>query len=543
MLDYLIKSSACLAVFMLFYKLFLEKENMHVFKRFYLLISLLISIGIPFITFTQFIEVPVKPNDFIISNSTNPTTIQEESINNFPLILWSIYVLGVVVFSLKFIFNLSKILKKIKQNPKLKTQKSIYVLLEELIVPHTFLIYIFFNKTHFETQKIPAEVLIHEETHVIQKHSLDILFIELFQIIFWFNPLIYILKKSIKLNHEFLADQEVIKKGVTLSKYQQMLLAFSSNALEPQLATAINYSSIKKRFTVMKTSSSKTRIWIRSLVLLPMLAALIYSFSSKKEVERNTATKNENTTQSQQTLATINGIVCDGCKVNLTKDAIERLILGTNTGEAITDFMIKFIGKPAVSVSGNKLNKKAIALLNENEFDKMIQIFNIKTTNSHIKMPILIQLADKNDENYSHSPIAKKGEKSDIPPPPSPPKTPVIQMDQDIPPPPPPIPSHATPAEKAKYQKTIDEYNKWYDTKVKKGDVSNIPPPPPPKSPLDFVIDMAKKGATFYFEYKQITSDQAIKMLKENRSLNISAKDSSSKNPKVYLSKEPITTD
>ncbi|HAB28830.1 MAG TPA: peptidase M56, partial [Xanthomarina gelatinilytica] len=130
MVDYLIKSSACLAVFMLFYKLFLEKESMHVFKRFYLLISLLISIGIPFITFTQFIEVPVKPNDFIISNSTNPTTIQEESINNFPLILWSIYVLGVVVFSLKFIFNLSKILKKIKQNPKLKTQKSIHVLLE-----------------------------------------------------------------------------------------------------------------------------------------------------------------------------------------------------------------------------------------------------------------------------------------------------------------------------------------------------------------------------------------------------------------------------
>ena len=543
MVDYLIKSSACLAVFMLFYKLFLEKESMHVFKRFYLLISLLISIGIPFITFTQFIEVPVKPNDFIISNSTNPTTIQEESINNFPLILWSIYVLGVVVFGLIFIFNLSKILKKIKQNPKLKTQKSIHVLLEELIVPHTFLSYIFLNKTHFETRKIPAEVLIHEEAHVIQKHSLDILYIELFQIIFWFNPLIYILKKSIKLNHEFLADQEVIKKGVTLSKYQQMLLAFSSNALEPQLATAINYSSIKKRFTVMKTSSSKTRIWIRSLVLLPLLAMLIYSFSSKKEVERNTATKNENTTLSQQPLATINGIICNGCKVNLTKDAIEQLILGTNTGEAITDFMIKFIGKPTVSVSGNKLNKKAIALLNENESDKMIQIFNIKTTNSHIKMPILIQLADKNDENYSHSPIVKKGEKSDIPPPPTPPKAPEIQMNQDMPPPPPPIPADATPEEKVKYQKTIDEYNKWYNTKVKKGEVSNIPPPPPPKSPLDFVIDMAKKGATFYYEGEKISSDKAISILKENKSMNISSKNSTGKNPKVYLSKEPITID
>ncbi|WP_162138293.1 M56 family metallopeptidase [Xanthomarina gelatinilytica] len=627
------------------------------------MISLLISIGIPFITFTQFIEVPVKPNDFIISNSTNPTTIQEESINNFPLILWSIYVLGVVVFGLKFIFNLSKILKKIKQNTKLKTQKSIHVLLEELIVPHTFLSYIFLNKTHFETQKIPAEVLIHEEAHVIQKHSLDILFIELFQIIFWFNPLIYILKKSIKLNHEFLADQEVIKKGVTLSKYQQMLLAFSSNALEPQLATAINYSSIKKRFTVMKTSSSKTGIWLRSIVLLPLLALLIYSFSTKKVIEKETAILSEISHDAQQKaspeelaeynklakqynlqpeatrivplndlkklesifnkmtiqqkenaqpfpncpqklIPTINGILCEGgCTVNISREATKKLILGTNTGEAITDFMIKFIGKPTVSVSGNKLNKKAIALLNENESDKMIQIFNIKTTNSHIKMPILIQLADKNDENYSHSPIVKKGEKSDIPPPPTPPKAPEIQMNQDMPPPPPPIPADATPEEKVKYQKTIDEYNKWYNTKVKKGEksdipppptppkapeiqmnqdmppppppipadatpeekvkyqktideynkwyntkvkkgeVSNIPPPPPPKSPLDFVIDMAKKDATFYYEGEKISSDKAISILKENKSMNISSKNSTGKNPKVYLSKEPITID
>jgi len=544
---------------MLFYKLFLEKENMHMFKRFYLLLSVLISIGIPFITVTQFVEVPVKLNDLVISNTTNPITIQEESVSYLPIILWSIYVVGVLIFSLKFIFNLSKISLKIKRNPKLKTQKSIHVLLEELIVPHTFLSYIFLNKTHFETQQIPAEVLIHEEAHVIQKHSLDILFIELFQIAFWFNPLIYLLKKSIKLNHEFLADQEVINKGVTLSKYQQILLAFSSNALEPQLATAINYSSIKKRFTVMKTSSSKTGIWLRSIVLLPLLAILIYSFSTKEVIEKEIGTSSEvlivaqqkasaeqliefnklakqyneqpeatrvvpltnlkklehiykimsasqkenaqpfpncskdhlnqsltTANSQQQPTATINGVPCEGCTVNLSKEGTEKLILGTNSDEAVTSFKIKFIGKPTVSVEGNKLNKEAIALVYDNEPLKMIQIFSIKTTNSSIKMPILIQLVDKNDENYSNSPIVKKGEPGMIPPPPP-------------------------------------------------------PPPASPKSPLDFVIEMTKKGATFYFEDKEITSDQAKNMLKENKYLNISAKDSSSKNPKIYISKEPIT--
>jgi beta-lactamase regulating signal transducer with metallopeptidase domain len=541
MLEYLIKSSACLAVFMLFYKLFLEKENMHVFKRFYLLTSLLISIGIPFITFTQFVEVPINLNDLTLSKATNSITIQEETINYLPYILWSIYVLGVVIFSLKFSFNLSKISLKIKRNPKLKTQKSIHVLLEELIVPHTFLSYIFLNKTHFETQQIPAEVLIHEETHVIQKHSLDIIFIELFQILFWFNPLIYLLKNSIKLNHEFLADQEVIKKGVALSKYQQILLAFSSNALEPQLATAINYSSIKKRFTVMKTSSSKTGIWLRSIVLLPIIALLIFSFSTKKIIEEEIKSDSKITNVVQQELIpTINGVLCEFCTVNLSKEGAEKLILGTNSDEAVTSFLIKFIGKPTVSVKGNKLNKEAIALVNENDPLKMIQIFSIKTTNSSIPMPILIQMVDKNDENYSNSPIVKKGETGKIPPPP---KAPEMKMAHDLPPPP-PIPADATPEEKTKYQKTIDEYYKSHSKMVKKGEESNIPPPPPPpKSPLDFVIDMAKKDATFYFGGKLITSDQAIKMLKENKSLNISSKNSSDKNPKVYISKEPITID
>ncbi|TYA53078.1 M56 family metallopeptidase [Formosa maritima] len=605
MLEYIIKSSTCLVVFMLFYKLFLENENMHVFKRFYLLASVLVSFGVPYITFTQIIEVPVTSSEAIINNSTSATIISvEDPFQYLSFILWSIYFLGVLFFAVKFIYNLNKIFLKIKQNSKLKTKKSINVLLEELIVPHTFLSYIFLNKIHFETQQIPKEVLIHEEAHAVQKHSLDILFIEICQIVLWFNPLIYILKKSMKLNHEFLADREVINQGVSLSTYQQILLAFSSNVLEPQLASAINYSSIKKRFTVMKTSSSKTGIWLRSIVLLPMLALLIYSFSTKKVIEKDTAILSEISHETQQKVSpeelaeynklikqynlkpeatrvvplndlkklesifnkmtvqqkenaqpfpnytqqlipTINGIPCEGgCTVNISREATEKLILGTNTDEEVISFLIKFIGKPTVKITGNRLNKEAIALVNENEPNKNIQIFNIKTTNSNIPLPILIQLVDKNDKNYSDSPILKKGDLSNIPPPPVPPKAPEMKKAHDLPPPPPPIPADATPEEKVKYQKTIEEYNKWYNTKVKKGEVSNIPPPPPPpKSPLDFVIDMAKKGATFYFEGEKIPSDKAISILKDNKSMNISSKNSSSKNPKVYLSKDPITID
>lgn len=289
MLVILIKSSACLAIFMVFYKLCLEKTSAHTFKRFYLIGAIIISIVIPFITFTTYIEVEtanIISTSKTIKNSSTEFSKTKEFQYYLPIILWSIYALGVILFSFRFLKNLFQLLQKTKNNPTHKNQNFINVLITDLITPHTFFNYIFLNKLKFETHQIPKEVILHEETHAMQKHSLDVLFIELLQIIFWCNPMIYFIKHSIKLNHEFLADEAVIKHGVNPSTYQQILLAFSSNALEPQLANAFNYSSIKKRFTVMKTQTPKTTLWVRSLILMPLLAVLIYSFSSRKIIEK-----------------------------------------------------------------------------------------------------------------------------------------------------------------------------------------------------------------------------------------------------------------
>ncbi len=296
MLVYILKFSACLAIFMVFYKLVLEKENMHTFKRFYLLAAIGLAIGIPLITFIEYIEPlntlgTFQPLFIEPVFSTETEQVQDVSINYLPYALWSIYGLGVLFFGIKFALNLNRIHYKIKHNPKHKIQSFTNVLLKDLISPHTFFNYIFLNRFKFESNEIPNEVFIHEQAHATQKHSIDILIIELLQIVFWFNPLIYFIKSSIKLNHEFLADKAVLNNGISTSTYQEILLAFSSNSQEYQLANAINYSSIKKRFTVMKTQTSKTTMWLRSLILLPLLALLIYSFSSTKKVEKSIFSK------------------------------------------------------------------------------------------------------------------------------------------------------------------------------------------------------------------------------------------------------------
>ncbi|MGM5469466.1 M56 family metallopeptidase [Flavobacteriaceae bacterium LMO-SS05] len=495
MLIYVLKSSACLAIFMIFYKLFMEKENMHQLKRYYLIVSLIFALCIPLITITYYIELPSDTvtlqhteNGIALNNLSNFSPI------HWSLILWTLYGLGSLLFSLKFIRNLLSIVKTIKCNPKHKSNNFINVLLEQLKTPHTFFNYIFLNKHLYETQQIPKEVFVHEQAHAEQKHSLDILFIELIQIVFWYNPLIYLFKKDVKLNHEFLADQAVLKQGNNLSNYQQLLLAFSSNAKEPHLAHAINYSSIKKRFTVMKTHTSKQTIYLRSFLLLPLLVLTLYGFSDSKEIVKADTSKN-----------------LQSAGTNSETTAIEDF----NVSEDIQDKK----ATPKEVTEYNKLAKR----YNNMPKDRM-QIMKKDIERLEYLYGIMTKEQKTNAEPYPSI---------NIPPPPSAPKAPepLKVVNGEKMPPPPPIPDHAAPAEKIKMQKAIDHYNNT---------VPPPPPPPAPKSPLEHIIEMAERGASFYYEGKPIASEEAIKLLKTNEHLNISTKDSNSKQAKVYITKDPI---
>ncbi|WP_282074598.1 M56 family metallopeptidase [Maribacter aquivivus] len=283
-----------MGIFLLFYKLLLEKERMHHFKRFFLLTALVASFIIPQVVFTEYVEtVPTAAVTQVLTlNEPQEITpvvhVIEKSPMNWSLILWTIYGLGVAVFGFRFLINLTKIWQRVKRNTLINNNFIVRVLLKEQLPPHTFLRYIFLNKQRFESKNIPDSVIKHEETHALQWHSLDVLFIELFQILFWFNPLIYVYKKTIKLNHEFIADSAVLNGQEDHLIYQNTLLSYLSNDSfythqSVGIANAINYSSIKKRFIIMKKQTSKKSILLRSLLLLPLLAIMLYSFSNRKE--------------------------------------------------------------------------------------------------------------------------------------------------------------------------------------------------------------------------------------------------------------------
>lgn len=308
MFIYFIKSTSCLALFFLFYKLFLEKENMHVFKRLYLIGILVLSFSIPLITFTTEIEAIERATEIPDFNATG----QDMGGVLFAEIILVIYGIGVLIFAARFLKNLSFLIFRIQNNTRVKNKFFTNILLQETVTPHTFLKYIFLNKSDFESNNIPDCVLLHEQSHAIQMHSIDIIFVELIQIFFWFNPLIYWVRDSIQLNHEFLADQAVLRSGFQPNQYQNILLQFATQERAPMFSNSINYSIIKKRFIVMKSKNTNQNIWFKGLIVLPLIALLVFAFSNSEEVEISQADSTNMASQegaSKEQIAEYNKIV------------------------------------------------------------------------------------------------------------------------------------------------------------------------------------------------------------------------------------------
>ncbi|WP_394747445.1 M56 family metallopeptidase [Spongiimicrobium salis] len=300
---YLLKFSACLLVFLICYTLFLEREKMHVFKRFYLLSAIFLSALAPLVVFTNYVEVPLQAastslidvaprgnSEVMMSESTGITTVKS---SNYGLVLLGVvYSIGFLLFGYKFLRNLYHLLFKIRNNPKYKNKHTTHVLLPNETGAHTFFNYLFFPEKAYHKGNIPQEVFWHEETHARQKHSIDILFMELLQVVFWFHPLIYLFRNAIRLNHEFLADQAVLQKGMEPASYQATLLAFSTNTHQMHFASALNYSFIKKRFQLMKKHTSTRTILTRALFLIPVLGLTLYGFTSNKTIVREVPMEN-----------------------------------------------------------------------------------------------------------------------------------------------------------------------------------------------------------------------------------------------------------
>lgn len=278
MKDFLIESTIALAVFIGLYHLLFERESMHRFKRLYLLSAPLFALALPFITF-----VIVKPVEAVAMAETpviETFPLQVASSSATPeafdgtLIFVGIYLAVTIVLLARLAITLFRFRKIAMSNTRVYDGNTTLVLLNDTILPHTFLNYIFLNKKDYLSNTIEPELVLHEQTHANQWHTLDVLFIELLKAVYWFNPLLYLYSRAIRLNHEFLADESVITKR-DVKSYQNLLLEKASHNSGFAMASHLNYSLTKKRLLMMTKKSSAVVTAVKKLAVLPVIAALL----------------------------------------------------------------------------------------------------------------------------------------------------------------------------------------------------------------------------------------------------------------------------
>ncbi len=500
-MEYLIKSSACLALFLLFYALFLERERMHTLKRIYLLSAVVLALVIPFITITYQIDdtaIRVPEKQLVTFTSS---TVEGNTIGG---LLWLLYGMGVLVTAGKFAANLLGIIRKVRRNPKSREQGLIRVMVQESIIPHTFFNYIFLNIREFLAHRIPREIWLHEVTHARQKHSVDVVLLELLQVVFWFNPFIYFFKRKIKINHEFLADAGVLDHEVNPVHYQTTLLQYASNGNQPQLANAFTYSSIKKRIKIMKRNTSKNSIRLRALFVLPLIAGALYSFSNKVAVPR----------------------LSDAEVVISLVPAQEKA-----TPEMVAEYNV-------LAKKYNEMSSPNFRVRGE-EVERMKYIYSLMTATQKEQAEPFPELPDP-----PAAPRVLKGEISDLPPPPPPPAAPAEAIAEAA-------PVRTDAVAKISGQGSTDAVSAVdavvagsaapaaAPAAVADPKIAGVPVPPEPgmpPTPEEHIRELAKAGATFYYEGSAISAKKARELVRSSESININVRNRNSKKPVVELS-------
>jgi TonB family protein len=227
-------------------------------------------------------SVPVLHWSHLASDITNVVADNEVSVFDWKSlmgnVLWVIYFIGVVVVLLKMMYGLSKIFKYYRQGQKEDFNGYRIITTEAVHLPFSFFKSIYISR-HVPLQDHIHTILEHEEIHIRQWHTLDVLMAEMVHAFFWFNPVMIFYKRALRQAHEYLADDLICRKN-SVSSYTELLLSKSQSGLELALTNQFFHSQIKKRIQMMTThKTNRSAAWKYALVL-PLLLGLVVLFSS-----------------------------------------------------------------------------------------------------------------------------------------------------------------------------------------------------------------------------------------------------------------------
>jgi len=274
-ITYLLQSSLCLTVFLLFYLLLLKKETYYSGNRAYLLITGCFSVVMPIFRFLLPSTGYAKEITYFMAPVFVAGTAKVSNPWKYiSLIPEIIYFVVLTLLLLKFLFRLMQIFLLIKNNESVNLKGQKIVLLEKGNTPFSFFNIIFMTREQMMDLSFD-KIIAHEKMHTQQFHSVDILLFELIKIIQWFNPFAWKFKKEIEAQHEFSADSGIISDGTNLNDYKNVLLAYSIGIVGGTITNNFN-SLLKRRFEMLSIKRSNALGKVKFLFTLPLMVFLIF---------------------------------------------------------------------------------------------------------------------------------------------------------------------------------------------------------------------------------------------------------------------------
>jgi bla regulator protein BlaR1 len=289
---FLFKVNIALVLFCIGYYLVLRHLTFYTLNRIYLVIAILFSTLYPNINLSDFAQRHqqlARPVQTVILNWKAPAEnfvkplYQPNYWQWVELIFWA----GVSLFAARLIMQLFALYKLYRKSKPGQVHNYSVRLIGDDISPFSFWRSIYINPANLSPADLKG-VIEHEHIHVNEWHTVDILLAELSTIFYWFNPGVWLMKKAVRENIEFITDQKILRKGMDSKQYQYSLVNVCLATSPNTIVNHFNISTIKKRIIMMNAKRSSGYNLTRYVFLVPAVVALLLVFSlSKAAISKN----------------------------------------------------------------------------------------------------------------------------------------------------------------------------------------------------------------------------------------------------------------
>lgn len=292
---YFLKINVAIALFYAFYRLFFYKDTFFAWRRTALLCFFAVSAAVPLLDIQQWIVqqepmaamadlyAAVVLPELTLTLTPQPETDWRQLMADGIVVA---YWLVAALLALRFLFQLAGIVRLARRCPTQKIDGTTVHLLPRAEGPFSFFRWIFVCPDAHTGDEL-HEILTHERTHARQWHSIDVLTGELACIICWFNPFTWLMKREIRTNLEYMADEKVLETGHDSRTYQYHLLGLSHHKAAATIYNSFNVLPLKKRIIMMNKQRTRAIGRTKYLMFLP-LAALLMIVSNIEAVARAT---------------------------------------------------------------------------------------------------------------------------------------------------------------------------------------------------------------------------------------------------------------